>query len=92
MPTALKRSFFAFAQKAPYFASEVIGGERLDELGGAIFAGHDPAAVLHDRLTQELSVTDGGASLPSRWPLISRPYSESSESWYLARVLATDSV
>ena len=45
--------------KAPYFASEVIGAERLDELAAAIFSDSDPAAVLHDRLTQELSVADG---------------------------------
>ena len=42
--------------RAPYFAREVIGAERLDELGDALFADHDPAAVLHDRLAQELSV------------------------------------
>ena len=58
--------------KAPYFASEVIGPERLDELGGAIFAAHDPAAVLHDRLTQELRVTEGGASLRLDLPFAER--------------------
>ncbi|RKQ93726.1 arsenite efflux ATP-binding protein ArsA [Solirubrobacter pauli] len=49
--------------RAPYFAAEVIGDERLDELADALFADHDPAAVLHDRLAQELSVTNGHASL-----------------------------
>src|SRR4051794_6509408 len=49
--------------KAPYFASEVIGPERLDELAGALFAGHDPAAVLHTRLAQSLSVDNGRAEL-----------------------------
>jgi arsenite-transporting ATPase len=49
--------------RAPYFASEVIGGERLDELGDALFNGHDPRAVLHDRLAQELRVDDGRAQL-----------------------------
>ncbi|MDA0182586.1 ArsA family ATPase [Solirubrobacter phytolaccae] len=48
---------------APYYAAEVIGDERLDELGAALFADHDPAAVLHDRLAQELSVSNGHASL-----------------------------
>jgi arsenite/tail-anchored protein-transporting ATPase len=50
---------------APYFESEVLGGEMLDRLGGALFGpgGLDPAAVLHDRLTQELSLSDDGASL-----------------------------
>ena len=58
--------------KAPYFASEVIGEERLDELGAAIFADTDPAAVLHDRLTQELTVTDSGASLRLDLPFAER--------------------
>lgn len=49
--------------RAPYFAAEVIGDERLDELADALFSDHDPAAVLHDRLAQELSVTNGHASL-----------------------------
>lgn len=49
--------------RAPYFAAEVIGDERLDELGEAIFADHDPSAVLHDKVTQELSVTNGHAKL-----------------------------
>jgi arsenite/tail-anchored protein-transporting ATPase len=58
--------------KAPYFASEVIGEERLDELGAAIFADTDPAAVLHDRLTQQLTVTDSGASLRLDLPFAER--------------------
>ena len=49
--------------RAPYFAAEVIGPERLDELSGAIFADHDPAGVLYDRLSQELRVENGRASL-----------------------------
>ena len=58
--------------KAPYFASEVIGPERLDELAAAIFSDTDPAAVLHDRLTQELSVSDGTASLRLDLPFAER--------------------
>ena len=58
--------------KAPYFASEVIGPERLDELAEAIFSDTDPAAVLHDRLTQELSVADGTASLRLDLPFAER--------------------
>src|SRR3954449_7002693 len=42
--------------QAPYFATEVIGFESLQLLGDALFATHAPAAVLHDRLTQELTV------------------------------------
>jgi arsenite-transporting ATPase len=49
--------------RAPYFEQEVIGPEMLDRLAGELFAGSDPAAVLHDRLAQELSVADGRAEL-----------------------------
>src|SRR3954452_23595264 len=35
--------------RAPYFAHEVIGGECLDDLAGAIFGERDAAGVLHDR-------------------------------------------
>jgi arsenite/tail-anchored protein-transporting ATPase len=50
---------------APYFEQEVVGPEMLDRLGAALFesAGHDPAAVLHHALTQELQVSDRGARL-----------------------------
>ena len=51
---------------APYFDSEVLGAEMLDRLAGALFGGSgglDPAAVLHDRLTQELRVSEDGAQL-----------------------------
>jgi arsenite-transporting ATPase len=70
---ALVASAFAVpVLKAPYFASEVIGPDRLDELGAAVFAAHDPAGVLHDRLTQELSMVDGGASLRLDLPFARR--------------------
>jgi arsenite/tail-anchored protein-transporting ATPase len=49
--------------RAPYFDQEVVGAEMLDRLAGAVFAGHDPAGVLHDALTQELEVRDDGATL-----------------------------
>ncbi|MGI8428338.1 MAG: ArsA family ATPase [Solirubrobacteraceae bacterium] len=50
---------------APYFDQEVVGGEMLDRLAGALFGsgGHDPAAVLYDALTQELIVSPDGARL-----------------------------
>jgi arsenite-transporting ATPase len=51
---------------APYFDSEVLGAEMLDRLAGALFGGPgglDPASVLHDRLTQELRVSEDGAQL-----------------------------
>jgi arsenite-transporting ATPase len=64
---ALVRSAFAPVPVlcAPYFDQEVLGSEMLDRLAGALFGadGLDPGGVLHDRLTQELSVSENGASL-----------------------------
>jgi arsenite-transporting ATPase len=48
---------------ADYFEREVMGAEMLDRLAGAVFNGHDPAAVLHDRLSQELVTDNGTATL-----------------------------
>jgi arsenite/tail-anchored protein-transporting ATPase len=52
---------------APYFDTEVLGAEMLDRLGDALFGpasgNRDPAAVLHDRLSQELEVSGDGAEL-----------------------------
>ncbi len=50
---------------APYFEQEVVGTEMLDRLAEALFLSGqlDPAEVLHDRVTQELAVTDSGARL-----------------------------
>jgi len=50
---------------APYFEQEVLGAEMLDRLGAELFdrSGHDPAAVLHRTLTQELEVFEHGARL-----------------------------
>jgi arsenite-transporting ATPase len=50
---------------APYFDQEVLGSDMLDRLAAEVFgAGRlDPAAVLHDRLTQELRVSEDGARL-----------------------------
>jgi arsenite-transporting ATPase len=50
---------------APYFSEEVVGPEMLDRLSQTLFdaGGLDPAAVLHDSLTQELQVSDGEARL-----------------------------
>jgi arsenite-transporting ATPase len=49
--------------RAPYFASEVIGPDRLDALGDALFAEREPTAVMYDRVSQELSVNNGRAEL-----------------------------
>jgi arsenite/tail-anchored protein-transporting ATPase len=49
--------------RAPYFAAEVIGPKRLDELAGALFDGREASDVMHDRLAQELRVEEGRAEL-----------------------------
>jgi arsenite-transporting ATPase len=49
--------------RAPYFDQEVLGAEMLDRLADALFADRDPAAVLHDALTQELLLSEDGACL-----------------------------
>jgi arsenite-transporting ATPase len=49
--------------RAPYFEREVLGPVMLDRLGAALFDGRDAGAVLHGRVTQELSLHDGGAEL-----------------------------
>jgi arsenite-transporting ATPase len=49
--------------RAPYFAAEVIGPQRLDELARAVFGARAPMDVFHDRLAQELRVGNGGAEL-----------------------------
>ena len=51
--------------RAPYFEQEVMGAEMLDRLGGALFDGRDAAAVLHDRLAQELALEAGARSCGS---------------------------
>ncbi len=48
---------------ARYFDQEVVGPRMLDRLADAIFAEHDPAAVLHDAITQELVLEEGVARL-----------------------------
>jgi arsenite/tail-anchored protein-transporting ATPase len=48
---------------APYFEQEVVGPAMLDRLADAVFSDHDPAAVLHDAITQELVLSDSGARL-----------------------------
>ena len=58
--------------RAPYFEREVIGAEMLDRLAGELFTGFDPAAVLHDRVTQELSLGDGRAELRLDLPFVSK--------------------
>jgi arsenite-transporting ATPase len=65
--TALEEVRAAFAPVpvllAPYFGEEVVGGPMLDRLGEQVFHAGDPAAILHDRLTQELVVGADAAEL-----------------------------
>src|SRR5436309_5430608 len=58
---------------APYFDSEVLGGEMLDRLAAALFGpdARDPAAILHDTVTQELEVSEHQARLRLALPLVS---------------------
>jgi arsenite-transporting ATPase len=73
---ALVRSAFAPVPvlRAPYFDQEVLGSEMLDRLADALFgtAGQDPAAVLHESLTQELVVDDHGARLRLALPFVEK--------------------
>jgi arsenite-transporting ATPase len=58
--------------RAPYFEREVLGAQMLDRLGDALFGDRDAAAVLHDRVTQELSMDDGRARLRLDLPFVSK--------------------
>jgi arsenite-transporting ATPase len=55
---------------APYFEQEVVGTAMLDRLAHALFgeAPYDPAAVLHEGLTQQLRVSEDGAQLRLQLP------------------------
>jgi arsenite-transporting ATPase len=60
---------------APFFAREVIGPEMLDALAAALFdsGAHDPGAVLHTALTQELELDAEGARLRLALPFAAKP-------------------
>ena len=57
---------------ADYFEREVMGDEMLDRLAAAIFGEQDPAAVLYDRLSQELVTDNGTATLRVDVPFAER--------------------
>jgi arsenite/tail-anchored protein-transporting ATPase len=57
---------------APLFEREVVGPEMLDRLAGDVFDGRDPAAILHEELSQELVTTNGRATLRVPVPLAER--------------------
>src|SRR3954468_17879184 len=58
--------------QAAYFEQEVLGPVMLDRLAADLFNGHDPGAVLHDRLAQELSLDGSRAELRLDLPFVSR--------------------
>jgi arsenite-transporting ATPase len=58
--------------RAPYFEQEVLGPAMLDRLGDALFDGRDAAAVLHDRLAQELSLDGESAELRLDLPFVEK--------------------
>jgi arsenite/tail-anchored protein-transporting ATPase len=49
--------------RAPFFEQEVTGAEMLDRLAAAVFGDGDAAALLHDSVSQELTLTGEGAHL-----------------------------
>jgi arsenite-transporting ATPase len=49
--------------RAPFFEAEVVGPEMLDRLADAVFAEHDPAALLHASVSQQLTMNGEGAQL-----------------------------
>jgi arsenite-transporting ATPase len=58
--------------RAPFFEREVVGGEMLDRLAGALFDELDPSAVLFSGSSQALSVSESGASLRLALPLAAK--------------------
>jgi arsenite/tail-anchored protein-transporting ATPase len=58
--------------RAPYFEQEVLGLAMLDRLAAALFDGRDGAAVLHDRLAQELALDGSRAELRLDLPFVSK--------------------
>ncbi len=57
---------------APFFEQEVVGAGMLDRLAQELFVDRDPAAVLHQGITQELTVDDDGARLRLILPFASK--------------------
>jgi arsenite/tail-anchored protein-transporting ATPase len=57
---------------APFFPREVLGAEMLDRLADELFGEREPAAVLHEELSQELSAENGSATLRLPIPFAER--------------------
>ena len=58
--------------RAPFFEREVLGAAMLDRLADAVFAGREPAGVLHDRLAQELRLEQDRAQLRLDLPFVAK--------------------
>ena len=58
--------------RAPYFEREVTGPVMLDRLAGEVFAASEPSALLHDRLSQQLSHDGERAELRIELPFASK--------------------
>jgi arsenite/tail-anchored protein-transporting ATPase len=58
--------------RAPWFDEEVVGPAMLDRLAATLFAGVEPTAVLHDRVSQELVVGRDRATLRLELPFVGR--------------------
>jgi arsenite/tail-anchored protein-transporting ATPase len=56
----------------PYFDQEMVGVERLAELGGALFAGSDPSEFLYRGRPYSVERVDGGYVLSVELPFTSR--------------------
>jgi arsenite-transporting ATPase len=59
--------------RAPFFEQEVIGPAMLGRLGGEVFEGREPQALLYRDLSQELVMLDHGAELRLRIPFVEKP-------------------
>ena len=57
---------------APFFSDEVVGTRMLDNLGDELFGDDDAAEVLHEELAQELTATNGSATLRVALPFAER--------------------
>ena len=57
---------------APWLEREVVGPEMLDRLAGELFEAEDPAEMLYDELSQELSGENGRATLRLPIPFAER--------------------
>jgi arsenite-transporting ATPase len=57
---------------APWLEREVVGAEMLDRLSGELFGDRDPAEMLYDELSQELSSDNGRATLRLPIPFAER--------------------